>query len=130
MALVVLDASIVVGALEPRDAHHARIVATLKGRRADELVLPASAYAESLVGPLRRGPVATARVDELLARLGARIHPLDVLTARRAAELRAARRSLGLPDALVLATGDVLGADVILTADASWGRVSRRVEVV
>ena len=44
--------------------------------------------------------------------------------------LRAAHRALRLPDALVLATGDVMEADVVLTCDARWGAWSERVEVV
>jgi predicted nucleic acid-binding protein len=50
--------------------------------------------------------------------------------AETAAELRAHHRALRLPDAVVIATGDVLGADAVLTGDARWRRVSRRVRVI
>ena len=37
---------------------------------------------------------------------------------------------LRLPDALVLATADVLGATKVLTADRAWSRISRNVRVI
>jgi PIN domain nuclease of toxin-antitoxin system len=50
--------------------------------------------------------------------------------AAEAAELRARHPKLRLPDALVLATGGALDADVILTGDAGWCRLASSVEVV
>jgi predicted nucleic acid-binding protein len=58
-----------------------------------------------------------------------RIHPVDGQIAERAAALRA-KRHVRLPDALVLATGDALDADVVLTADHRWKRLSPRVHVI
>ena len=129
MALIVLDTSVVLGGLDPADAHHPAAAAALRRHERDELVLPASAYAEVLVHPIRAGAHAVERVELALTTMAIRVEPLSREIAGRAARIRAAHR-IGLPDALVLATGDHLGADVILTADASWGRVSRRVEVV
>ena len=40
--------------------------------------------------------------------------------------LRSRRTGLKLPDALVLATTDELGAAAVLTADDAWTKVSRR----
>jgi predicted nucleic acid-binding protein len=79
-------------------------------------VLPASAYAEVLVGLTRGGPAAVARVEQFVADLGIGIEPLTAPIARRAAALRARHTALRLPDALVLATADALDAPV-LTAD-------------
>jgi PIN domain nuclease of toxin-antitoxin system len=59
-----------------------------------------------------------------------RIAPLTSEVADRAALMRARHASLRLPDALVLATGDMLGADTVLTADRAWPRVSRRAQVI
>ena len=61
--------------------------------------------------------------------LGVRIEPLTAAMAERAARLRSDHRTLRLPDALVLATADVLGATA-LTCDRSWPRVSRRARIV
>jgi PIN domain nuclease of toxin-antitoxin system len=60
------------------------------------------------------------------------INPLEPLTAEvaeRAARLRSIHRGLRLPDALVLATADVLEATA-LTADRAWARISRRARLI
>lgn len=130
MAIVVLDASVVIAFLDASDAHHQAAVTALTSVGAEALVLPASAYSEVLVDPARRGRDALAVTREFVADLALRIAPLDSGIAQRAAALRAAHRSLRLPDALVLATADVLNADSVLTADRSWTKVSERVHAI
>ena len=126
MAVVVLDASVVIAFLDAADAHHPAAVAAFEKVRSEQLVLPASAYAEVLVGPARRGRAAVSAVREFIADLAVRVEPTSVDIAERAAHLRASHRSLRLPDALVIATADVLEATTLLTADRSWTRVTRR----
>lgn len=133
MGLIVLDAGIVIAALDGSDAHHAAAIAALREARAsgDELVVPASAYAESLVGPSRRGNDAVATVDAFLDALPAAIAPASREIGREAAALRAAHGSaLRLPDALVLATARVLGASLTLTTDAGWPATPIKVSVL
>lgn len=129
MAIVVLDASIVIAFLDADDAHHAAAVAAVGRARREELVLPSSAYAEVLVDPWRRGPDAVTLVKRFLTDLGIRIEPLTADIAARAARLRSGHQPLRLPDALVLATADTLDATA-LTCDRSWPRVSRRARVI
>jgi predicted nucleic acid-binding protein len=129
VAIVVLDASLVIAFLDAHDAHHAAAVAAIGRARREELVLPASAYAEVLVDPWRRGPDTVALVKRFLTDLGIRIEPLTASISERAAGLRAGHHTLRLPDALVLATTDALDATA-LTCDRSWSRVSRRARVV
>ena len=50
--------------------------------------------------------------------------------ARGGAGLRAANPGLGLADALIIATGEALEAEAIVTADARWASVSDRVRVI
>jgi predicted nucleic acid-binding protein len=121
--LTVLDAGVVIAALDARDAHHASAVAALREAlgRGDRLVVPASAYAEALVGPSRDGPDKVAILDAFIDGLPAVVVPASREIARHAAGLRAAHgRGLRLPDALVLATGAVLRADVVWTTDQGW----------
>jgi predicted nucleic acid-binding protein len=122
MGLTVLDAGVVIAVLDSADAHHAAAVQSLSdaAERGDRFVVPASAYAEVLVGPFRASPGAPDIVDAFLGRLGADIAPADAEIARRAAQLRARHGSLQLPDALVVATADHLEADVVLTTDSGW----------
>jgi predicted nucleic acid-binding protein len=133
VALTVLDAGIVIAVLDGDDVHHASAEAALREAFAagDDIVLPASAYAECLVAPLRRGPEAAAIVDDLLDALPVRVVPITRETARSAAVLRAQHgRALRLPDALVIATAIAARGARILTTDGRWPAVGVAVEVV
>jgi predicted nucleic acid-binding protein len=128
VALIVLDASVLVALLDPGDALHGGATDVLRRHAADDLRIPTSAYAECLVGPARR-----RRLREAKAAIGSLMADLVELTeeiAEEAAQLRARHRALRLPDAIVIATGDVLRADAVLTGDARWRRVSCRVRVI
>jgi predicted nucleic acid-binding protein len=121
MGVVVLDAGVVIALLERRDAHHEAAlaaVAIVRGR-GDRLLLPASAYSEVLVRPSALGPDMVLAVDGIVDALPADIVAIDRPIAAKAARLRARYgRSLRLPDALVLATAEAVGADLVLSTDA------------
>lgn len=126
MGEVALDASVLIGFLDPADAHHEHAVRDLRRRleAGDELLLTASAYAETIVQPLRDG--RGELVDRFIAESGTTVLTIDRELARKAAELRARHRSLRLGDALVLAVAVVRGAD-LLTFDDRLRRLARRV---
>lgn len=103
--------------------HHAAASAVLRSaiERGDRLVLPTSAYAEILVAPHRQGGDAVATVDAFVDALPAAVEPVTRAIAAQAAELHARHGSRPrLPDALVVATAVVLGAQRIVTTDAGW----------
>ena len=129
MALLVLDASVVIALLDEKDAHHERALASIEATREDDKVIPASSFAEVLVVPQRAGDRAVQEFERNLADVPVRIESVTPDVARRAAALRARHAALRLADALVLATAEVLGATV-LTADGAWPRYSRRVRVI
>jgi predicted nucleic acid-binding protein len=129
VALLVLDSSMVIAWLDAGDALHARALRLLERTRADDRVIPASVYAESLVAPSRRGDEAVRLFDEALGALPARVEPISAAIARRAAALRARYGRLHLADALVLATADDLDGSV-LTADRTWVRYGPRVRMI
>jgi predicted nucleic acid-binding protein len=128
VALVVLDASVVIGYLTSDDAHHGAASKALREHAEDDLRLPASAYAETLVGPLREGGIERARAE--IAALLLSIDPIDAATAEAAADLRVRFPGVRLPDALVIAHGEVVDAAAVLTTDRSWTRLSPRVEPI
>jgi hypothetical protein len=130
VALVVLDASAVIAFLDPDDALHDAAVDALTEHQHDELLIPTSAYAEILVAPHRRGAEAVAEVEAFLSDFSIHLEPLSPAVARAAAKLRSESRRLRLPDALVLATAEELGAEVVLTGDDSWARISGRVTLI
>ena len=129
MARLVLDASVLIAYFSPLDAHHASAVARLRRASGDECIVIASVLAEILVHPYRVGPEAVSEVEAALAALRMVVLPIDASLARRAAELRASNTRLRLGEALVIAAGDALNAEVV-TADASWSRISRRVRIL
>jgi predicted nucleic acid-binding protein len=128
VALIVIDSSVLIAHLDPADALHGPAVVALDERAEDDLRLPASAYAESLVHPARHGQLAAAK--QRLASLELAIEPITPSIAERAASLRAGDRALRLPDALVLACGDALDADQVVTADQRWKRYGKRVRLI
>lgn len=122
MALIHLDAGVLIGFLDADDAHHqaARTVITEALDRADRLAMAASALAECLVGPARRGDEAVDLVHDLRQRLPIEVVDLDVDIATLAARLRAEHQSLRLPGALVIASALERGADALVTTDRRW----------
>ena len=122
MGLTVLDAGVVIGFLDQHDAHHQAAVAALRSAQArnDDVALPASAFAEIIVGPTRRGQAAVAVVHDFVDRLPIDIVPLDADIAEAAAAIRAKHRTVKLPDALVIATAAHLGAGRLVTTDRGW----------
>src|SRR5512141_2959237 len=121
MGLTVFDAGVLIGFLDANDAHHPAANSALRDARSrnDRLVLPASAFAEILVGPSRKG-AEVAVVRSLVERVPIGIEPLGARIAEAAAALRARHPSLRLPDALVIATASHLEADHLVTNDRTW----------
>ncbi|MGH3545599.1 MAG: type II toxin-antitoxin system VapC family toxin [Mycobacteriales bacterium] len=130
MGTVVLDASVLIGALDPSDTHHTAAAHTLYGYRQQGFSVPASALAESLVATARDAPDSLLALRDRTTRLFGPTRVIDDDVAMAAARLRAEHKSLRLPDALVIATGIVDDASVILTGDARWDGVDERVELL
>jgi predicted nucleic acid-binding protein len=128
VGLIVVDASVVIAFRDEEDPHHAMADAALtEAGDKNHLVLPASAFAESIVRPLAGGVPDEQVTADLLRAFT--IEPLTHPIALAAAKLRVSTK-LRLPDALVVATGIALDADKILTCDKAWEKVNRRVKVL
>lgn len=132
MGSVVVDASVVLGVLDASDAHHAGATRALRRARAngDDIILPASALAEVLVGASRLGAGAVRTTEAFVDAIVDQVHSIDRSVARTAAAYRSTHKSIRLPDAFVLAVGATLNADAVLTADTRWAKVDRRVHVI
>ncbi|MGI8945625.1 MAG: type II toxin-antitoxin system VapC family toxin [Thermoleophilaceae bacterium] len=124
MGAVALDANVVIGLIDPHDAHHREAVAELKAiiARGDALEMSSSAYAEVMVEPLRAG--RPELVDGFVDASRITIVAIDRGISRAAAALNARHRSLRLGDALVLAVARERGAE-LLTFDARLRRISQ-----
>lgn len=113
MEALILDASVLIGLLDTADAHHDRSIDDVEAadRAGKQLLLPASAYSEMLVAFARSGRLRDAR--QAVAAMGITVVPLTEATAERAAELRARHERLRLPDAIVLATAQEHGGELL-----------------
>jgi len=123
MGLTVIDAGVLIGFFDESDAHHLGASKELANarQRGDQIAVPASALAESLVSPARDGEPSITAVREFIERLPLAIVELDSHVALVAARLRARHgQKLKLPDALVVATALRHGADVLVTTDRGW----------
>jgi predicted nucleic acid-binding protein len=133
MGVIVVDAGVIIAILDASDAHHGAAREAMRAALSTgaDLVLPASAYAETLVAPFRRGSGSAAAVDSLVDALPARVQPITRAIARAAARLRARHGArLRLPDALVVATAAELGAERLLTTDRRWPKVGVAIEAL
>ena len=82
--------------------------------------MAASAFAECLVAPFRRGKASVDVVRSLIERLPIAIIALDTETAEAAARIRAQHLGVRLPDALVIATAASSSAERLITTDRNW----------
>jgi predicted nucleic acid-binding protein len=132
VAVIVADASVLIATLDADDAHHrgARAALAEAWTEREAIVVPAVAYAESMVRPLAAGGEALARAEAFFATQV--VEPLTRPAARIAGALRARHRGLRMPDALILATAIELDADAVVTADGRWRDldVGTRVRVI
>jgi predicted nucleic acid-binding protein len=123
MGLTVLDAGVLIGFLDNGDLHHNAAVREFESarHRGDEIVIPASALAESMVAPARKGEPALEALREFIERLPVGVAQLDAEVAIIAAQIRALHGPrLKLPDALVVAIAINLEAEVLVTTDRGW----------
>jgi len=122
MGLTVIDAGVLIGFLDESDAHHEASTRELESaRRPGEIAIPASALAESMVAPARKGDPSLEAVREFIDRLPVFVAELNAELAIIAAQVRARHgQKLKLPDALVVATAINLEADVLVTSDRGW----------
>ena len=103
MAVVVFDADVLIGFMNPTDAHHAEAIEWMRQATLPrtERWINAVNYSEVLVAPLREGK--QEQVEAILTDFSISIAQVDMAKAERAASVRA-RTKLKLPDAYALAT--------------------------
>lgn len=97
--MIVLDASVLIGYLDARDAHHAEAAAVLTAEAADSFAVNVLTLAEVLVAPTRRGLEGTVR--EVVTDLAITTLTLPADAASSLARLRA-ETGLKMPDCCVV----------------------------
>jgi predicted nucleic acid-binding protein len=124
VGLILLDSTVIVGFLDADDALHEVTVAKLKEAvRRHAFVASVVNYAEVMTG-VALGHHARESVDGFFEVFIKDLLPVDRHVAARAATLRGERRSLPMPDALILATADLHDEiDTVFCADSDWPKV-------
>ncbi len=124
MGLILLDTTAIVAFLDRDDALHEAAVAGLRVAGADSaFVASAVSYAEVMTG-VALGHHPAEAVEGFFDNLVRELLPVDRAVAARAGALRGARRSLRMPDALILATADLHeDVQVVVCADGDWPKV-------
>lgn len=133
MALAVADSSVIIAFLDRRDHHHAAAREALAALARDgaDIVVSTITLAECMVRPLRSQGGALRSVEHFFSAYPRLVvEPVDVEIACLGAQLRARHQKLRVPDALIIATGEHLGADQILGCDKYWSRVTKLAKIL
>lgn len=130
MGLTFFDTSFVLALLNRQDAHNKAARDRVHVIEMTDRAVSVVVVAESMVGPTRTGKSAAEAARRFFEQTFALVAPVSMDVALEAASLRAKRRSLKLPDALIIATADIRKADRVLTFDRRWKKASPLVEVV
>jgi predicted nucleic acid-binding protein len=122
--LILLDSTVIVGFLDADDALHEASAARLREiAGAQPLAASVVSFAEVMTGA-ELGHHPTELVAGFFDALIRDLLPVDREIAACAAAIRGKRRSLAMPDALILATADLHGEiDTVLCGDSDWPKV-------
>ncbi len=122
---VVLDSDAVVGFLDRNDALHDAADAAIRDLIGKErLLVSVVTYAEVLTGA-RLGHHDEHQVKGFFSDLISEVLPIDVEVADMAADLRSRRKSLRMPDAMILATAEIQPeVGLIVTGDTQVAKVT------
>ena len=129
-ATILLDTSAILAYLsgaEPTSAAAAVILDRMVATGRNPAILSAVTVTATLVRPIRSGSEqAVHLVEAFLEHFpNLRVEPVTIDIARRAAGIRASTAA-PTPDALILATGEVVGAAITIGNDVGWARVIER----
>ncbi len=131
-AAVVVDSGVLLALWDTSDTRHHAATAALQRHLADgnRLIVPVTTLSQVLVGAYRATPYAVRTIETFIDDLISQVHPADRPVGRAAARLQAAQPTLPLADALLLATGEVVRAQEILTTNPRLEQVDPRVRVL
>lgn len=121
---VALDSDAIVGFLDTDDALYEVAGTTIENLLGKELLIASVvSYAEVMTGA-KLGHHAEKDVRGFFSEVISEIVPVDREIGDRAAEIRAQRKALQLPDALILATADLdPGVERIVCGDQGFAKL-------
>jgi predicted nucleic acid-binding protein len=130
-AAVVVDSGVLLALWDTSDPrHHAATAALQRHLDGNRLIVPVTTLAQVLVGAYRATPYAVRTIESFIDDLINEVHPADRPIGRAAARLQANQPTLPLADALLLATGEIVRAQEILTTNPRLEQVDPRVRIL
>lgn len=122
--MILLDSTVIVGFLDVDDTLHEVTVTRFKEIVGSHpLVASVISYAEVMTG-VALGHHPKKHVEGFFDTFVKDLLPIERPVAARAATLRGKRKSLPMPDALILATADLHAEiETVLCADGAWPKV-------
>lgn len=123
--MILLNSTVIVGFLDADDALHDAAASRLRELAGDHpLAASVVSYAEVMTGAVL-GHHSQEHVTGFFDALIRDLLPVDKAVAARAFKIRGKRRSLPMPDALILATADLHPEiDTVLCGDGDWPRIT------
>ena len=103
MAKVVLDSSVLIALLDPKDAHHEAAVRVTSAK--NDYLISAITLSESLIAPYKISQSVGDSIKKQIMTLFSGIVAIDEKIAAEAARIRAANK-ISLPDAIISATAE------------------------
>lgn len=122
--MILLDSTVIVGFLDADDALHGVSVARIRELvKEDALAASVVSHAEVMTG-VELGHHSRDAVVGFFDVLIRALLPVERAVGDRAATIRGRRRTLPMPDTLILATADLHPEiDTVLCADGDWPKV-------
>ncbi len=103
MAKVVLDSSVLIALLDPKDAHHEATVRVTSAK--NDYLISAITLSESLIAPYKFSQSFGDSIKKQIMKFFSGIVAVDEKIAAEAARIRAANK-ISLPDAIISATAE------------------------
>ena len=128
MATIVLDTGVIIAVLDRDDVHASAVHSALVPIReaGASFCLSVVTFAELLVESSGAQPNAEQVVGAFVDSLGTdAIQPVSAEVARIAAKIRTGNRRVRMPDALIAATAETIGAEALLTTDKKLAKLPR-----
>lgn len=130
MASALFDSSAIIAAFNSTEPSHRACVSAMGAVPRSMRSVSVVTRAEVMTGAYSHSSEAVERVGGMLADAIGVVEPVSEEIADTAAQLRADNPSVKLPDALIVATGQVLGVGLIFTTDKKMTRLDQRVKLL
>lgn len=123
----VFDSNVVIAAFANEDVNHEVCEQAFLDTDLSLRVASVVTYSEVMMGAFSHSSEAVSYVDTIFGKMFAKVEPVSLEIASRAARIRAENPSIKLPDAMVVATGEHVGAEIV-TVDKKLKKLGKNIK--